>query len=404
MANAPALHTVSNCFRSPDQEKAFRSWDLPDLGIRLRALIVVAGVAALVFARGDYALFGMEAPFTWLLTSRILFASASLGLFLVIPKIERPGLFGLLAGAWTASLVAGALASNWTRPPDHLMHIGTDVLLILAIHAWLPHRWPMALVAGLAFSIGDVAVLHLVKTPAAAIATNAYYSSLAVANLLGFLMWRRLQISRRQVFHALTQEVRLRESLERSLTEVKVLRGILPICSQCKRVRDDDGFWHQVEVYFRDRAEVDFSHGLCPTCLPLFEEKLRVPRSFRIDLDRATVISRASGTLGAREITAIVESYALHADYRPEMDILWDLRDARFLIELEEVNALAEHFSTLGTRDTPHKGAFVVGDDLTEMVTRMFARVGPEHVVDYRTFEDLTEALEWLGLPPDYEP
>ena len=272
LEDAPALHTISNRFRSPDQETAFRNWDLPDSRTRLRALAVVGGVGILGFARADYLFFGMEAPFAWLLTVRIGFAIASLVLFLKIPQIERPGLFELLAGAWTTIIVALALAANWTRPPDYLMHIAIDVLVILVVHAYIPNRWPMALVAGLAYSIGDVAVLQLARAPAAAIATNAYYLSLVTANVLGFLMWRRLQISRRAMFHALSQEVRLRESLERSLTEVKVLRGILPICAQCKRVRDDGGFWQQVEVYFRDRADVDFSHGLCPTCLPQFEE------------------------------------------------------------------------------------------------------------------------------------
>ena len=116
------------------------------------------------------------------------------------------------------------------------------------------------------------------------------------------------------------------------------------------------------------------------------------------------VIGRAGGTLGFRDLATFVESYALHADYRPEMDILWDLRDARILIEIEEIKALAAHNSTLGTRDTPHRLAFVVEHETSQMLTRMFPRIGPEHVVDYRTFDDLGGALEWLGLPPDYEP
>jgi hypothetical protein len=55
--------------------------------------------------------------------------------------------------------------------------------------------------------------------------------------------------------------------LEKALGEVKTLRGIVPICSFCKRVRDDKGFWDQVEVYVRDRTEADFSHSICPACM-----------------------------------------------------------------------------------------------------------------------------------------
>lgn len=48
--------------------------------------------------------------------------------------------------------------------------------------------------------------------------------------------------------------------------EINVLRGILPICSRCKKIRDDDGYWHSVEEYISEHSEVQFSHGLCKTC------------------------------------------------------------------------------------------------------------------------------------------
>ena len=54
--------------------------------------------------------------------------------------------------------------------------------------------------------------------------------------------------------------------LEKALAEVKTLQGILPICSFCKKIRDDSGYWNQVEVYVRDRSDADFSHSICPDC------------------------------------------------------------------------------------------------------------------------------------------
>jgi len=43
-------------------------------------------------------------------------------------------------------------------------------------------------------------------------------------------------------------------------------RGLLPICASCKRVRDDKGYWNQLEAYVRDHSEAEFSHGICPDC------------------------------------------------------------------------------------------------------------------------------------------
>jgi ketosteroid isomerase-like protein len=58
--------------------------------------------------------------------------------------------------------------------------------------------------------------------------------------------------------------------LSHALDQVRTLRGLVPICSACKKIRDDAGFWHQVETYVRDHTEAEFSHGLCPECIPAY--------------------------------------------------------------------------------------------------------------------------------------
>ena len=56
------------------------------------------------------------------------------------------------------------------------------------------------------------------------------------------------------------------EKLQEQLEEIKTLRTILPICSVCKKIRDDQGYWNQLESYLRDHSGVRFSHGYCPEC------------------------------------------------------------------------------------------------------------------------------------------
>ncbi len=55
--------------------------------------------------------------------------------------------------------------------------------------------------------------------------------------------------------------------VQRALAEVKQLSGLLPICSSCKKIRDDDGYWNQIENYIGERSNAQFSHGLCPDCI-----------------------------------------------------------------------------------------------------------------------------------------
>jgi len=56
------------------------------------------------------------------------------------------------------------------------------------------------------------------------------------------------------------------EDLSEALAEVKMLRGIIPICSFCKKIRDDQGCWQRVDVYVEQHSEAAFSHMICPEC------------------------------------------------------------------------------------------------------------------------------------------
>jgi PAS domain S-box-containing protein len=68
---------------------------------------------------------------------------------------------------------------------------------------------------------------------------------------------------RRQAEH---EREKLIADLQKALAEIKTLKGILPICSVCKKVRDDEGSWKEMEMFIQDRSEAEFSHGYCPEC------------------------------------------------------------------------------------------------------------------------------------------
>ncbi len=70
--------------------------------------------------------------------------------------------------------------------------------------------------------------------------------------------------------HAEIERDRVIEELQASLSQVKTLRGLLPICSSCKKIRDDRGYWEQVENYIADHSDAKFTHGICPDCFDTF--------------------------------------------------------------------------------------------------------------------------------------
>jgi PAS domain S-box-containing protein len=68
---------------------------------------------------------------------------------------------------------------------------------------------------------------------------------------------------------------RLILELKEALDKVKTLSGFLPICASCKKIRDDKGYWSQVEQYISEHSEVEFSHGLCPECAEKIVQEIK---------------------------------------------------------------------------------------------------------------------------------
>jgi len=76
--------------------------------------------------------------------------------------------------------------------------------------------------------------------------------------------------------------IKLIEKLQQALSEVETLRGLLPICACCKKIRDDKGYWNHIEAYLRKHAHAEFTHTLCPDCVkqyyPDLWEKMRTEK------------------------------------------------------------------------------------------------------------------------------
>lgn len=73
-----------------------------------------------------------------------------------------------------------------------------------------------------------------------------------------------------EVLARVTTHIKLRrreKELQEALDEIKILRGFLPICANCKSIRDDQGYWNQLETYMSEHSDVKFSHSICPDCV-----------------------------------------------------------------------------------------------------------------------------------------
>ncbi len=136
--------------------------------------------------------------------------------------------------------------------------VGVLYVTVILVSLWLPHR-PATLVLAIISSILILTAL-LFKPPAEDIWKTAFNRGISLFTvwaiaLLG-LMRKRMEEQR----NAMLLE------REKALQEVKILRGLLPICASCKRIKDETGAWIQIEGYIKKHTEAEFTHGICPEC------------------------------------------------------------------------------------------------------------------------------------------
>jgi AmiR/NasT family two-component response regulator len=156
------------------------------------------------------------------------------------------------------------------RPDVVLMDIAMSDMDGIEATQWIHERCPTPVVVLTAHETQELVVeasdagvgAYLVKPPDARDMERAI--TVAMARFDDLMKLHRLNAE----LQARNEErEKLVAELQEALANVKTLRGLLPICASCKKIRDDHGYWQQVEVYIRDHSEVEFSHGLCPDCV-----------------------------------------------------------------------------------------------------------------------------------------
>lgn len=123
------------------------------------------------------------------------------------------------------------------------------------------------------YSTAVIVLLSLLVTSICLLLFQGYIDRLGiaiciVAPLLIFPWPARLFLVTFLQLQRIEEELRHRNrELEKALAEVKTLSGLLPLCCSCKKVRDDRGYWQELEKYFADHLDLRMSHGFCPDCL-----------------------------------------------------------------------------------------------------------------------------------------
>jgi len=134
---------------------------------------------------------------------------------------------------------------------------GVPYILVVLISLW-SHRKKLPIY--MAISGSTLTIVGFYSSPVG----GELWKVLTNRSLALFAIWvvAILSVQRRTMY----------EEKEKASLDVKILSGFLPICASCKKIRDDKGYWDQIESYIRDHSEAEFTHSICPDCAKKYYE------------------------------------------------------------------------------------------------------------------------------------
>jgi hypothetical protein len=255
-------------FVSPALEAQFRRYNRPQEIRQLNFALVLSIVGVLPFIPMDYRVYGWTLWFWILAALRSSFMAFTVVMLTLCRREKLIPAADRLLMSWAIASGIGILMVGFTRPAAYVIGFLLSVLgpmLITYFVLPLPLPWQFGLcMLGLT---GDVWLVALRRSILGPSAPTAIVVNFVMANVMGVMVAWYMNRLRRQQFYLVQREIGLRHGLEEALSQVKTLQGYLPICAHCKSVRNDEGYWQQVEVYVREHSDAEFTHGICPDCL-----------------------------------------------------------------------------------------------------------------------------------------
>lgn len=256
----------SSTLKPPELETQFRERRLQQDVSQVVVVVAVVMAAVVVFGLADLRSAAPNDLSGLLSFARAVVLAASVALMVMLRRSPSVGRYDAAVLVWMLLVAGDLLIVNATRPGAPALNAALDIMAIVGVYVVVPV--PLHLQAGpaLVATAGYFGLWGLSGAPTDIVEKVVVSGCFALAHILGILGSHHTHRLARSQYTALLREQEAKGKLERALSEIRVLKGIIPICSHCRKVRSDSGFWEQVEGYVRKHADVDFSHSICPQC------------------------------------------------------------------------------------------------------------------------------------------
>jgi len=254
-------------FTDPDLERDFGRWSLPGNRPAVYLGVALLSLLWLCFIPTDYRMHGTSSTFYLLLMLRTWQIALGIAVAVVIRRNDNRKIYNYLICIFWLSTLSAILIVNTTRPTEYSIHFVVDIMALLFSYMLIPNRLIYQLVPAVIFTVLSVNYFlfykHIQGPNEMQLAMTAYI----MVNVIGIVTSWRSNAERRKRYLILTELQHTNQHLEKALAEIKTLQGIVPICAKCKRIRDDKGYWNQLEEFMSTKLDAEFTHSLCPDCM-----------------------------------------------------------------------------------------------------------------------------------------
>jgi hypothetical protein len=252
MSSSPSIWHFSFIAHPTEAETAYREHFLDD-DIRQLKISVYAITVLLIALNGlDLYRLSSEPALLVGIVVKLFFLFLGLCFALINSRVRKPKVMDLSVLIYTVLYAGAILVAHYLNDYSSTRITAIVLLFIFTSHIAMPVYAGYLLPAAMILILGETFIMFSSDPGNLGLDKLAILVVYIFAELMSVLASALYQQARFRMFYA--------------LNEVNTLSGFLPICSNCKSIRNDDGYYQQIEQYISERSNAEFSHGICPVC------------------------------------------------------------------------------------------------------------------------------------------
>ncbi|MCK5519962.1 MAG: hypothetical protein KAI81_02520 [Candidatus Marinimicrobia bacterium] len=267
MDNSLNLHKYFGQFVEEDLENSFRSYNRKSDYFQVKLYIYFTIFLYMVYTVID--VFTIELESTIYITQIVRAALILLSIVVIfyIKKINNTKHFDFVLLIWLLSFLSSEFVMNSSNLNLLESVIVWDVIIIFTSITIIPIK-SQYLITSFVYYFFIIITLWSINLDMVLENQNGVTYAIAYifTMIFAYLIRWQLNRTRRQQYWAYLVETEAKEKLELALKDVRELQGLIPICSNCKQIRDDKGYWGSVETYLSQHSRAKLSHSICPDC------------------------------------------------------------------------------------------------------------------------------------------